>query len=302
MVSPTKQALADAKLKPEDIDQVILVGGATRMPMVQKLCWQLLGKEPYKNINPDEVVAIGAAIQAGILSGELKKVTLLDVTPLSLGIETRGGIFAKIIQRNTKIPTSSSQIFSTAADNQTEVDIHVLQGERELAAYNMSLGKFQLTDIPPAPRGVPRIEVVFSLDANGILHVSAKDLYTENEAKLRIHSSRLSSEQINRMIEEAKIYAEEDKRKREEVEINIKADNLIYAAEKTAGQVGDKLDETSLEELEVRVLEVRGALASGDSELIKLKSQELQELLRELYREKMVKAHEPRVGYQRIRL
>jgi len=288
MVAPTKQALADAKLEPEALDRVILVGGATRMPAVQQLCRELLGKESYKDINPDEVVAIGAAIQAGVLTGELGKVTLLDVTPLSLGIETRGGIFAKIIERNAKIPTSSSQIFSTAFDNQPEVDIHVLQGEREMACYNASLGRFQLTDIPLAPRGVPRIEVAFNIDVNGILQVSASDLYTDNETKLRVESSKLSSEEMERMLEEAKTYAEEDKRKREEVEIGIKADNLIYAAEKIAEQTGDRLDVTQLEELEARVLEVKGALASGDSEAIKSKTQELQELVKELYTEKEV--------------
>jgi len=285
MITPTKQALADAKLEPEALDRVILVGGASRMPAVQQLCRELLGREPYKDINPDEVVAIGAAIQAGILSGELEKATLLDVTPLSLGIETRGGIFAKIIERNTKIPTSSSQIFSTAFDNQPEVDIHVLQGEREMACYNVSLGRFQLTDIPLAPRGAPRIEVAFNIDVNGILQVSARDLYTDNETNLRVESSKLSSEEIERMLEEAKTYAEEDKRRREEVEIGIKADNLIYAAEKIVEQMGDRLYE-NLEELEARVLELKAALASGDSKTIKSKSQDLQELVKELYTEK----------------
>ncbi len=288
MIAPTEQALADAKLEPEALDRVILVGGATRMPAVQQLCRELLGKEPYKDINPDEVVAIGAAIQAGVLTGELEKVTLLDVTPLSLGIETRGGIFAKIIERNAKIPTSSSQVFSTALDNQPEVDIHILQGEREMACYNVSLGRFQLTDIPLAPRGVPRIEVAFNIDVNGILQVSAIDLYTDNETKLRVESSKLSSEEIERMLEEAKIYAEEDKRRREEVEIGIKADNLIYAAEKIAEQAGDRLDGTQLEELEAKILEVKAALASGDSEAIKSKTQDLQELVKELYTEKEV--------------
>ena len=282
MIAPTKQALADAKLEPEALDRVILVGGATRMPAVQQLCRELLGKESYKDINPDEVVAIGAAIQAGVLTGELGKVTLLDVTPLSLGVETRGGIFAKIIERNAKIPTSSSQIFSTAFDNQPEVDIHVLQGEREMACYNVSLGRFQLTDIPLAPRGVPRIEVAFNIDVNGILQVSASDLYTDNETKLRVESSKLSSKEIQRMLEEAKIYAEEDKRKREEVEIGIKADNLIYAAEKIAEQTGDRLDVTQLEELEAKVLEVKAALASGDSDVVRLKTQDLQKLVKEL--------------------
>ncbi len=282
MVAPINQALADAKLEPKDIDRVILVGESIRMPAVQRLCQELLSKEPLQNIDPKVVVAIGAAIQAGVLTGELEKVTLLDVTPLSLGIETRGGIFAGIIERNAKIPTSASQIFSTAFDNQPEVDIHVLQGEREMACYNVSLGRFQLTDIPLAPRGVPRIEVAFIIDVNGILQVLASDLYTDNETKLRVESSKLSSEEIGRMIEEAKVYAEEDKRKREEVEIGIKADNLIYAAEKIAEQTGDRLDVAQLEELEARVLEVKAALASGNSEMIKSKTQDLQELVKEL--------------------
>ncbi len=283
MIGPTKQALADARLEPEDIDRVILVGGATRMPAVQQLCRALLRKEPYKDIDPDEVVALGAAIQAGMLSGEVEEVTLLDVTPLSLGIETRGGVFARIIERNAKIPTSSGQVFSTAFDNQPEVDIHVLQGEREMACYSMSLGRFQLTDIPLAPRGVPRIEVVFSIDVNGILQVSARDLYTENESGLRIQSSRLSPEEIGRMIEEARVYAEEDKRRREEVELGIIADNLISAAEKIAGQTGDRLDDSQLAEIEAKVLAVKSALASGDTELIRLKTVDLQEVVQELY-------------------
>jgi molecular chaperone DnaK len=288
MVAPTKQALADAGLCPEAIDRVILVGGATRMPAVQQLCRELLGKEPYRDINPDEVVAVGAAIQAGVLTGELEEVTLLDVTPLSLGIETRGGIFARIIERNAKIPTSASQVFSTACDNQVEVDIHVLQGERDMACYNTSLGKFQLVDIPLAPRGVPRIEVAFSIDTNGILQVSARDLYTESEARLRVESSRLSSQEIERMIQEAKIYAEEDKRRREELEIGIRADNLIYAAEKIVEQAGDRLDRIGLQELEARVLELKAALASGDGGLVKSRTQELQELVKELYTKKEV--------------
>jgi len=283
MIGPTKQALADAKLEPEDIDRVILVGGATRMAAVQQLCRALLRKEPYEDIDPDEVVAIGAAIQAGVLCGELEEVTLLDVTPLSLGIETRGGIFARIIERNAKIPTSASQVFSTAYDNQPEVDIHVLQGEREMACYNMSLGRFQLTDIPLAPRGESRIEVAFNIDVNGILQVSARDLYTENESGLRIQSSRLSQEEIGRMIEEAKVYAEEDKRRREEIQIGIKADNLIYAAEKIVEQAADRLDDSQLAKIEAKVLAVKAALASGDIEVIGLKTEELQEVARELY-------------------
>ncbi|NQT48967.1 MAG: molecular chaperone DnaK, partial [Chloroflexi bacterium] len=280
MISPTRQALADARLEPKDIDRVILVGGSTRMPAVRQLCRELLGKEPYTDIDPDEVVAIGAAIQAGILVGELEKVTLLDVTPLSLGIETKGGIFARIIERNAKIPTSTGQVFSTAVDNQPEVDIHALQGEREVACHNVSLGRFQLTDIPLAPRGEPRIEVVFSIDSDGILHVSATDLHTGNESGLRIQSSRLSAEEVDRMVEEARAYAEEDRRWREEVESGIEADNLISAAEDMIDRAVGRLHETEVAEVEAKVLAVKAAIASGDNGLIKQRTQELQEVLK----------------------
>ncbi|GFP25949.1 molecular chaperone DnaK, partial [Candidatus Hakubella thermalkaliphila] len=267
MVGPTRQALADAELEPDDIDRVVLVGGATRMPSVQRLIKELIGKEPYKDINPDEVVAIGAAIQAGILAGEVRKAVLVDVTPLSLGIETQGGIFAKIIERNTTIPTSCGQIFTTAADNQTEVDIHVLQGEREMAMYNMSLGRFQLVGIPPAPRGMPQIEVTFDIDADGIVHVSAKDLHTEKEQSMRITSPKaLSEEEIKWMIEEAQAYAEEDRKQREEVEIRIQADSMIHAAQMTMEEAARRLDETKVEEIEKAILKVKTALANDDSQ------------------------------------
>lgn len=286
MVSPTRQALADAELEPDDIDRVVLVGGATRMPSVQRLIKELIGKEPYKDINPDEVVAIGAAIQAGILAGEVRKAVLVDVTPLSLGIETQGGIFAKIIERNTAIPTSCGQIFTTAADNQTEVDIHVLQGEREMAMYNVSLGRFQLTGIPPAPRGMPQIEVTFDIDADGIVHVSAEDLHTEKEQSMRITSPKaLSEEEVKRMIEEAQAYAEEDRKQREEVEIRIQGDSMIHAAQMTMEEAARRLDETKVEEIEKAILKVKTALANDDSQEIKSKTEELEELIRALHEE-----------------
>jgi len=286
MIGPTKQALTDAKLKPQDIDRVILVGGATRMPVVRKLARELLGKQPYKHIDPDKVVAMGAAIQAGVLTGQMKDIVLVDVTPLSLGIETQGGIFAKIIQRNTSIPFSEGQIFTTAKDNQTIVDIHVLQGEREMVAYNMSLGRFQLMDIPPAPRGEPRIEVIFDIDTNGILHVSAQDLHTDNEQRIKITSSRtLSEEEVERMIKDAQVYAEEDKRQKEKVGIGIRADNMITATEMAIQEVKDKVDNNQIERLEKAIFKLKAALASGDFQQIKSKTEELEELIKSLYTE-----------------
>ena len=232
-MKPTRQALKDADLNVRDIDKVLLVGGSTRIPAVQEAISKELGQEPFKGINPDECVAIGAAIQAGVLAGEVKDVLLLDVTPLSLGIETLGGVFTKLIERNTTIPTSKSQVFSTAADNQTTVDIHVLQGEREMAAYNKTLGRFQLTGIPPAPRGVPQIEVKFDIDVNGIVNVSAKDLGTGKEQAITITSTLgLSDEEIEKMIKEAEAHAKEDQEKRKQIEIKNQADNLIYQTEK----------------------------------------------------------------------
>lgn len=284
MISPTKQALADARLKPQNINRVILVGGATRMPAVQELARELLGKQPYKHIDPDEAVAMGAAIQAGVLTGKMKDIVLVDVTPLSLGIETLAGVFAKIIERNTSIPISCGQIFTTAADNQTTVDIHVLQGEREMAAYNMSLGKFQLADIPLAPRGEPRIEVTFDIDANGILHVSAQDLHTDNEQRIKITSSQaLSKEEVECMIEDAHVHAEEDKKKREKVETSIRADNMIAVAEVAIQEAKDKVDNIQIEGLEKAILKLKAALASGDSQQVKSRTEQLKELIKSLY-------------------
>ena len=247
---PTKRALADAGLKPGEVDKVILVGGSTRIPAVQELVKKLSGKEPFKGVNPDEVVAIGAAIQAGVLAGEVKDIVLLDVTPLSLGIETLGGVFTRIIDRNTTIPTTKKQIFSTAADNQTSVDIHVLQGEREFAKDNVTLGRFRLDGIPPAPRGIPQIEVAFDIDANGIVNVSAKDLGTGKEQKVTITtSSGLSEEQIQRMMKEAEQHAEEDKKRREQVELKNEADSLVYTVEKTLKDLGDKAPTDRVEKI-----------------------------------------------------
>src|SRR5690606_14744905 len=239
-LEPTRQALRDAGLKPSDIDKVILVGGSTRIPAVQRAIQELIGKEPYKGINPDECVAMGAAIQAAVLAGEMKSVVLLDVTPLSLGIETLGGVFTKIIERNTTIPTSAKQIFTTAADNQTSVEIHVLQGERAMAADNVTLGRFILDGIPPAPRGVPKIELTFDNDANGIVKVSAKDLATGRAQQVTLRSSTaLSKDDIERMIKEAEQFAEQDKKRRELEELRNQADSLIYSAERTLKDLGD---------------------------------------------------------------
>jgi molecular chaperone DnaK len=267
---PTLQALKDAGMSAKDVDHVILVGGATRMPAVQDLVRELIGKEPHKGVNPDEVVAVGAAIQAGVLAGEVKDILLLDVTPLSLGVETKGGIFTKIIEKNTTIPVKKSMVFTTAEDNQNQVEIHVLQGERELAAYNRSLGRFHLVGIPPAPRGVPQIEVTFDIDANGILNVSAKDLGTGKEQAITITgSANLSEEEIQRMIKEAQQHAEEDKRRREEAELKNKLDNLIYTVEKTLKEVGDRVPSSSRSEIENSLKEAKDALASEDISKIK---------------------------------
>jgi molecular chaperone DnaK len=265
-VGPCKQALSDAGVKPSDIDEVVLVGGSTRIPRVQQIVRELFGKEPHKGVNPDEVVAVGAAVQAGVLGGEVKDVLLLDVTPLSLGIETLGGVFTKLIDRNTTIPTRKSEIFSTAADSQTSVEIHVLQGERPMARDNRTLGKFHLVGIPPAPRGIPQIEVTFDIDANGIVNVSAKDLGTGKEQKITITSSSgLSKDDINKMVREAESHADEDKRKHEEIEARNKADSLVYQTEKLLSEHRAKLAESDVKNVEAAIADTRKALEDGDT-------------------------------------
>ena len=274
-----QQALNDAGLKTSQIDKVILVGASTRVPAVQELVKNLTGKEPFKGINPDECVAIGAAIQGGVLGGEVKDILLLDVTPLSLGIETLGGVFTKLIERNTTIPTKKSQIFSTAADGQTSVEIHVLQGEREFAQYNKTLGRFQLTGIAPAPRGIPQIEVSFDIDANGIVHVSAKDLGTGNEQNITITAStNLSDAEINKAVEEAERFAAEDKKRKEDVEARNQADSLVYQTEKTVKELGDKIDEADKARINAEVENVKNALAGTDAEAIKAATEKLTEV------------------------
>jgi molecular chaperone DnaK len=278
VVHPVKQALADAKEKgAANIDHIVLVGGMTRMPAVQDKVKELTGKEPHRGVNPDEVVAVGAAIQAGVLAGDVKDVLLLDVTPLTLGIETKGGVMTKLIERNTTIPTRKSEIFSTAEDNQPSVEIHVLQGEREMASYNKSLGKFQLTGIPPAPRGVPQIEVAFDIDANGILHVSAKDLGTGKEQKIEIKAgSGLSEDEIKRMVTDAESHADEDKRLRELAEARNNAENAAYQAERQLKELAEQIDESSKTDIEQRIKDVREVLQSEDAAEINAKAEALQ--------------------------
>lgn len=282
-LGPTRQALQDAGLAPNEITKVVLVGGSSRIPAVQEAIKKLTGQEPHKGINPDEVVALGAAVQAGVLTGDVKDVVLLDVTPLSLGIETLGGVFTRLIERNTTIPTSKSQIFSTAADNQTAVDIHVLQGEREMAADNKTLGRFQLTDIPPAPRGVPQIQVTFDIDANGIVNVSAKDMGTGKEQKITITSSSgLSEEEIERMVKDAEANAEADRKRREEVDLRNEADQLIFSTEKTLKELGDKVDQAEIDKANEAKDKLKTALDGTDIEAIKTAKNELQEVVQQL--------------------
>lgn len=283
-MGPLRQALKDAGLTPDDIDKVILVGGSTRIPAVQEAVRKATGKEPYKGINPDECVAIGAAIQAAVLAGEVKDVLLLDVTPLSLGIETLGGVFTKIIERNTTIPTRKSQIFTTAADGQTSVEIHVLQGEREMAADNKTLGRFILDGIPPAPRGVPQIEVTFDIDANGIVHVSAKDLGTGKEQKITITATtHLSEDEIQRAIKDAEKYAEEDKKRRQLVEAKNNADSLIYNTEKTMREMGDKISKEDKDRIQKEIEATRKAIESNDIDKIKAATEKLTQVSYEIF-------------------
>lgn len=280
---PTRQALKDAGLEPSEIAKIILVGGSSRIPAVQEAIKKYLGKEPHRGINPDECVAIGAAIQAGVLVGEVKDVLLLDVTPLSLGIETLGGVCTKIIERNTTIPTKKSQVFSTAADNQPSVDIHVLQGEREMAADNKTLGRFELSDIPPAPRGVPRIEVTFDIDANGIVHVSAKDLGTGKEQKITITSSgAMSQDDIEKMVKEAEAHAAEDKKRKEEIEIRNNGDSLVYQAEKAIKDLGDKADAGLVSKVQAGVDKLKESLKGTDTAAIKADTDALMAVINEM--------------------
>ncbi|MBT3318683.1 MAG: molecular chaperone DnaK [Clostridia bacterium] len=281
---PTKKAMADAGVKSADLERVILVGGSTRIPAVQAKVKSIAGKDPYKGINPDECVAIGAAIQAGVIGGDVNDVVLLDVTPLSLGIETLGGVCTKLIERNTTIPTKKSQVFSTAADGQSSVEIHVLQGEREMATYNKTLGRFNLTGIPAAPRGVPQIEVAFDIDANGIVHVHAKDLGTGNEQKVTITaSSNLSDDDINKAVKDAEEFAEQDKADKEKVEIRNNADAAVFQTEKTLKDLGDKVAETDKASIEAEVANVKSAMEGDDSTLIKDATDKLNEVSYEAF-------------------
>ncbi|UJF35050.1 molecular chaperone DnaK [Paenibacillus hexagrammi] len=282
-LGPTRQALSDSGLTPNDIDKVVLVGGSTRIPAVVEAIKKLIGKEPHKGVNPDEVVALGAAVQAGVLTGDVKDVVLLDVTPLSLGIETAGGVFTKMIERNTTIPTTKSQVFSTYADNQTSVEIHVLQGERSMAADNKTLGRFMLGDIPPAPRGIPQIEVSFDIDANGIVNVSALDKGTGKSQKITITSSSgLSDDEVEKMMKDAEAHAEEDRKRKELVEARNNADQLVYSVDKTIKDLGDKVDQGEIDKANAAKEKVTAALAGNDLDEIKKATEELTEVIQQL--------------------
>ncbi len=300
-VAPCKKALEDARLKASDINEVVLVGGQTRMPKVQETVRQLFGKEPHRGVNPDEVVAIGAAIQGGVLVGDIKDVLLLDVTPLSLGIETLGGVSTRLIERNTTIPTKKSQVFSTAADNQTAVSIHVLQGEREMAEHNRTLGRFDLVGIPPAPRGVPQVEVTFDIDANGIVHVSAKDLGTGKEQKIRIESSSgLSKEEIDKMTRDAQAHAEEDRQKKETIEARNRLDAMIYSTEKSLKESGDKMPADEKKKVEDALAKAKESMKATDAAALKKAEEELiaasHKLAEEMYKNAGAKAQADGAG------